>query len=395
MRYLAFVHNTFKVQGGTTPYEKCFGVQYHGRLARFGETVMCALATKHIKKGKPRFVKVIWLGKTLSGDLHLCGTSVGVYLSSCIRRLPPDQQWGKDLLKAFRGKPWSYGTAVLGSRLVPGLQDRPPKSAAHEILPLPPILPRIPLPAERVVEKPGDEAASDPPSSNEAADNASGSNTGSQTAVHTGTLAPGESPHPEVTDATMLSELVLESVGESNLGEPAKRAASSLAAPPMFAGEPALRKPRIQRIRVDGEELFDHDEGFIPFDIEDEMDVRVWESEIPDSLGSGVVWADRGEDEGPPELSQDALQEVDRKAEAIEAERLLAMRVLEEALDVPDASLLLQTRYVLDWRYRNGWTRRARLVSKELKLWDPNRTDVFAPSTCPAMSRLVPALVRT
>ena len=137
--HAAFVHNTFKVQGGTTPYEKCFGVQYHGRLARFGETVMCALATKHIKKGKPRFVKVIWLGKTLSGDLHLCGTSVGVYLSSCIRRLPPDQQWGKDLLKAFRGKPWSYGTAVLGSRLVPGLQDRPPKSAAHEILPLPPI----------------------------------------------------------------------------------------------------------------------------------------------------------------------------------------------------------------------------------------------------------------
>ena len=84
--HAAFVHNTFKVQGGTTPYEKCFGVQYHGRLARFGETVMCALATKHIKKGKPRFVKVIWLGKTLSGDLHLCGTSVGVYLSSCIRR---------------------------------------------------------------------------------------------------------------------------------------------------------------------------------------------------------------------------------------------------------------------------------------------------------------------
>ena len=166
-----------------------------------------------------------------------------------------------------------------------------------------------------------------------------------------------KSRHPEVTDATMLSELVPESVGESHLGEPAKRAASSLAAPPMFA----LRKPRIQHIRVDGEELFDHDEGFIPFDIEDEMDVRVWESEIPDSLGSGVVWAGRGEDEGPPELSQDALQEVDRKAEAIEAERHLAMRVLEEALDVPDASLLLQTRYVLDWRYRNGWTSQASL----------------------------------
>ena len=221
---------------------------------------------------------------------------------------------------------------------------------------LPPILPRIPLPAEHVVEKPGDEAASDPSSSNEAADNVSGSNTGSQTAVHTGTLAPGESHHPEVTDATMLSELVPESGGESNLGESAKRAASSLAAPPMFAGEPAPQAQN-QHIRVDGEELFDHDEGFIPFDVDDEMDVRVWESEIPDSLGSGVVWADRGEDEGPPELSQDALQEVDRKAEAIEAERLLAMRVLEEALDVPDASLLLQTRYVLDWRYRNGWTR--------------------------------------
>ena len=100
----------------------------------------------------------------------------------------------------------------------------------------------------------------------------------------------------------------------------------------------SLRSASPESSTLDGEELFDHDEGFIPFDIEDGMDVRVWESEIPDSLGSGVVWADRGEDEGPPELSQDALQEVDRKAEAIKAERLLAMRVLEEALDVPDAS---------------------------------------------------------
>ena len=76
----------FRVQGGTTPYEKCSGVQYHGRLVRFGEIVMCALSTKHVRKGKPKFVKDIWLGKTLNGDLHICGTSVGVYLSSCIRR---------------------------------------------------------------------------------------------------------------------------------------------------------------------------------------------------------------------------------------------------------------------------------------------------------------------
>ena len=396
LMHAAFVHNTFRVQGGTTPYEKCFGVQYHGRLARFGETVMCALSTKHVRKGKPKFVKVIWLGKTLNGDLHICGTSVGVYLSSCIRRLPKEQQWAKDLLMAFKGKPWSYGTAVLGSRLVPGIEDRSQRPSAGPMpLPMPPVMPRVPVPAQLAAGA-GDEAASDPPSSPEGAAN----NVQDPVMVSVPPVGEPQSVVQEgtVSDSTMLSELVpqapipMQEEGASSSG--AKRpATAALAAPPLYAGEPAPVRLRIQHVVVDGEELFDLDEPFIPFDIEDDLDVRLWEPEFASNVGGSVTWDGRSEDEGPPELESSQLQDVDFQAEKIEAQRLLDMNVIQEVEHVPPKHLLLQTRYVHDWRYREVWTRRARLVSKELKVWDPSRTDVHAPSTNPSMTRLIPALV--
>eukprot|EP00439_Symbiodinium_sp_Y106_P027603 s4713_g3.t1 len=57
------LHNCFSVTGGTTPHERAFGVKYQGKLAMFAECVYFALATPHVKKGKPRFVRGLFLGK--------------------------------------------------------------------------------------------------------------------------------------------------------------------------------------------------------------------------------------------------------------------------------------------------------------------------------------------
>ena len=70
------------------------------------------------------------------------------------------------------------------------------------------------------------------------------------------------------------------------------------------------------------------------------------------------------------------------------------MGVLEQVETLPQRAELLQTKHVLDWRFREDqWQRRARLVCKQLKIWDPNRTDVYAPSTSPPTSKLLPALM--
>ena len=123
------LHNCFSVTGGTTPHERAFGVKYQGKLAMFAECVYFALATPHVKKGKPRFVRGLFLGKVPANDLNICGTALGVYLSSTIRRLPPDQQWNKQVIKEFQGKPYKYGLSSLGGRLVPGVKARKPETA--------------------------------------------------------------------------------------------------------------------------------------------------------------------------------------------------------------------------------------------------------------------------
>ena len=89
----------------------------------------------------------------------------------------------------------------------------------------------------------------------------------------------------------------------------------------------------------------------------------------------------------------DQLKMVDFSAESEEVDRLETMKVLESVSNLPQGAKLLHTRFVHDWRFREKtWKRRARLVCKELRIWDPNRSDVYAPSTNPAVCRVIPLL---
>ena len=145
-------------------------------------------------------------------------------------------------------------------------------------------------------------------------------------------------------------------------------------------------------LKINWEEFFDYDEGPISFEFD------VGDDDLADHCGSvggetyQDLWSGRTEDEGPPVCTEVQLYAIDRESERVEANRLVQMHVLEPVAQQPSADLVLQTRYVLDWRYRDGWKRRARLVPKELKVWDPHRLDVYAPSTSPAMIKVAPAM---
>ena len=84
--HASFLHNCFAVQAGTTAYERAFHVRYQSKLAQFGETVYFALAAPSVKKGRPKFIKGIFIGKSLQNDSYLCATALGVYVSSTIRK---------------------------------------------------------------------------------------------------------------------------------------------------------------------------------------------------------------------------------------------------------------------------------------------------------------------
>ena len=79
--HAATLHNCYAVSAGNTPYERAFQVKYNGRLAMWGETVLFSLAEPHRKKGRPKFAKGVFLGKTMLNDLNIWGTALGVYLS--------------------------------------------------------------------------------------------------------------------------------------------------------------------------------------------------------------------------------------------------------------------------------------------------------------------------
>ena len=122
--HASMLHNAFAVRAGTTPYEKTFNMAYRGKLACFGEVVLFALNQNHVRKGKPKFVKGVWLGKTLTNDMNVCGTALGIYLSSTIRRMAPDQQWSKHMIKEFQGKPYKFSLSAFGKVVIPGMKEK-------------------------------------------------------------------------------------------------------------------------------------------------------------------------------------------------------------------------------------------------------------------------------
>ena len=400
--HASMLRNAFAVRAGTTPFERAFHMGYKGKLACFGEVVYFALNQNHVRKGKPKFVKGVWLSKTLLNDLNICGTALGIYLSGTIRRLPPEQQWSKVMIKEFQGKPYKFALSTFGKVVIPGMKDRK-KPEAIESVPLPPA-PRAPPESKdaKAASSPRDEAASDPVSSPKSVPSRNSSLLSELVRAETDkgsggagvgsdlSYSPSQGvPDAEVDQGGASDEMEI----EQNKGE--KRPAptpKSLAAPPMYAGmTPATKTSRISAVKVAGEELYVLDEH-LDLEFPDEAD-ELFEGEEDDE-GHWESWHGRAEHVGPPQLSEEEMIKVEEASKSKEVSRLVKMGVLEQVDVLPQGAELLNTKHVLDWRFREDqWQRRARLVCKQLKIWDPNRTDVYAPSQSPSTSKLIPAIV--
>ena len=285
----AYVHasmlqNTFAVRAGTTSFEKAFGLAYNGKLACFGEVVLFALSQGHRKKGRPKFVKGLWLGKSLVNDMHVCGTALGLYLSTTVRRLNPQERWSKHMLKEFQGKPYKFSLSSLGKVVIPAMKDR----TKPNVVPDMPVMP-MEGPKEAALKAP-DEAGSDSSSSS--------SQSGARESSHEvpgGVSAPSSqhassTPSEGGTDGGVRERMDIEAGTGQKRSEPEPSAKEEdkrgekrpmpeeknvpLNAPPLYAGSSSPQKTsRVSTVKVADAEYYTLDEH-----LEEEWgDMEEWE----------------------------------------------------------------------------------------------------------------------
>ena len=131
VKHAQFLLNNFAIRSdGLTPFERRWSKRYTSALCKFGEIVLCRLRGKQ-PKADPSWVPGLWLGRDTSADMHVVGTTSGVFKTRSIRRLPVSEQVDKQLLKDFQAKPWDpkgrgEDTDVLVLPQAPEAQGLPP-----------------------------------------------------------------------------------------------------------------------------------------------------------------------------------------------------------------------------------------------------------------------------
>ena len=139
-----------------TAYERAFDSPYQGRIGQFGEVVLAYV--KSIKKGAPRWLKGVWLTKTLNHDAHVIALPSAIVCTRSVRRLC--NQWDLERCGSLEQSQWEFGLATLGSKLV----------SAKRIIELETLTCPLGDAIAGGESAPLDEAASDPPSPDEIAD---------------------------------------------------------------------------------------------------------------------------------------------------------------------------------------------------------------------------------
>ena len=387
----AFVHaawliNRYVVRGGSTPFEVCTGRSYSGKLAEFGEPVLAYCYIQPGPKGGARWLKAVFLTKSLTNDMFVVGHGNTIRLTRSIKRIYDD--WHNELKVLFDFVVPAWMVEVRGHRLTAKGAKPPTPEAAED--------------AEDGTE---DEAASDPPSGNE----------GEQldgTSVFTlpdnvplaaiargnGLLTPVFATHtPRPTPAPMTV---------------APRADAPMTpAPALRGGEvreggeieaPTAKRPRLSVNLVGGEILHHVDEEFSAnYEVETTNDdfwddnFEVDTSEVISSEELEMIWHPMADND--PNLDEDTLKQIDNVADKIEVQRLVTMGVLVKPSSFGSVEATpLTAKYVRTWRKKTKdgvamLMRRSRLVAREFNFME-QRTDCFAPSSSSIIHRLLPGV---
>ena len=392
---------------------------YAGRLALFGESVLGFL--KRTTKGSPQWTRGIWLGKTMSNDVHIIAVSgsIQLFVTRSVRRFP--KPWNMDGIASVEACPWSFGYASLGSQLV--LAKR---VSAPPILPLPEVKPRD-LDAEAVMNVPptpveqedGPQptrpvAAVVPPVSSVLAPDVFAEELETQMEVSAEAgipLSVGlEVPSTPMTPAPLPLTMPSSSEPSSASGH----AGTSLPASGVHGREGASdvdeanRPTKQARIMA----VFEHEDDMHPLHFQDgDVDtLELYEYEMEEESCEGAA-TDVASDNVlkrlsvphrtfEPELDPSTLLQLDLLADELEISRLKAMGVLipAESYDVAGQTpKKLTTRMVRTWRDKHldgehVWLRRSRYVAREYAWLSPERQDLFSPASSVLTVRLLPCL---
>ena len=414
-RHSSWVLQRFAVAEGLTAYERVHQAPYTGKIVRFCECVLARV--RGAEKGKPRWQRALWLGKSDVSDCHLVCTAAGKLLSvRSIRRTA--MEYDSTLLAALRDTPdqqVSFLAGKVGSsrkQISPkAVEDQgprsgsevaatPPESGEEEIvddpLDIAPAPSSVQLPAEGVglaVPATPDEPAQSrerlPPPPGAA-------------------LAVG----PQDIDVSMGVNPSLTIPSQEMPGSPIGNMELDVPMPSELPEPQESVEAKRRSIQVLHSSHQHSDEVVLLSDLQlvedsepsDSVEYPPYEGEDPSTEevlnAPDVLW--RPFHLGEPTLSPAELADIDAVAEQYELDRLIAMQVLEPLSPDADKSGFrkLSTRMVNSWRVKprpdhgDSFLRRARFVAREFR-WMSSELDdaVFAPASSSVLTRVLPALL--
>ena len=308
----------------------------------------------------------IWVGKDVK-DMEIIATKEAVFTSRSVRRTQP--AWRKDEVLALTGSPWS---------------SKGPKVKAGHLAPLPRIR-EEPTSVEDGNQQDNlqDEAATDPDSSkhdtlSDLLMDASSTSSSSKTPS-----APPE--RKEASKRDQEGEIEDKPAKESKMdadapiGEPMRKSIRSDSGsgppspsaslfPPKFAG----------KVSQDDQDYQDGDEGYHEDELWEDPILREedWTEEADEDI--------EDEEDMPPRVSEEELEERDQVAAKDELHKLRSMKVVKEVRkqECDQSGKFLTLTTVFGWRKRDSeWKRRCRIVCREFRAGAANNEDTFSPTT--------------
>ena len=402
-------------------FELITGRPYLGKLVNFGEVVYARV--KSSVKGRPRWVKIMWLGKLAVSDLHF-GVSQGGFLisSRSVRRLP--KQYDAAFLSCTYDMPWTQASFLAGQsgqvRKQKSTEQGPELNADEAVpevvvnegpqaMPYPGYVVPDNTPLIELLPPPPLMRTPEPPTP---------SNPSAVTPAH---MLPSLTPVPPETASPvpMFVEPSASAGGDeaSAPGGATSGAAGSTEGPassgvvrarpdaPADAGPPTRTKRlRLDAVQTDasGNQLVHQDEDVTLegeaaeefLDCGEATDGVDYESTAAPEIPSCLI---RPFSESEPTCSPAELDEIDRVADEFEFDRLLQLGVMGEVAEKLDGHRMLTTKCVRTWRPKvlagqKVWLRRPRLVAREYAHLDPERSGLFCPTTSQIMLRVIPSL---
>ena len=383
----AWIYNRFHVHATlkTTPYQSLWGRPYKGRIPGFGQTVF-GLDPKAVKY-KPGWRRGAWLGKD-SADMDLISTDGQTIMrTKAVRKI--NNEWSSELVLGITDGPMDF----FGHRQV--------KSKQRIIALSGPVPQEIDEEAEAVrdfvSEGYSPSHGDDGDAERLQVDVQEWEDAGLEHASSPTEMSDqGGAVSPSLMQAPITPVLAYESDEDAEI-------------PAVSHKHPAsgpLTSEHAKAQRMDDDPVIEHKDKMartsgsvnqiaeveICHNDEDDVFNNEWEDQVqfPDSEDEYI--AGHGEGEGPPEVSDEKLKELDARAAIEEIEKLNNMQVIQPVVLTPDevaSKNVVDTTLVYDWRFRGGqWIRRCRVVAREFKTGATDESN-FSPTSSFASVRML------